>query len=60
VVIRRIVVFSCVLSGYRMPPPTDMPEDVYNLAMRCWELEPQHRPSFDDIYCELSRLVDSV
>jgi len=52
----------CLLNyvGYRMPPPNDMPDAIYNIAMRCWELEPQHRPTFDYIYNELRQLRDVV
>jgi len=55
------MVYTCMLCvGYRMPPPNDMPDAVYNMAMRCWEQEPQYRPSFDEIHRELCQLRDII
>ena len=52
--------FMCECLGYRMPPPSEMPDALYNIAMRCWELEPEYRPSFKEIYDELCQLRDVV
>jgi len=35
-----------VLSGYRMEQPTECPEDMYKLMLRCWQDDPSARPTF--------------
>ncbi len=35
-----------VVSGYRLPCPTDCPADIHALMMQCWDTDPQQRPSF--------------
>jgi tyrosine-protein kinase Fer len=46
--------------GYRMPPPENTPDSVYQLMMRCWDQEPKNRPHFDEIYRELVRIRSST
>jgi hypothetical protein len=35
--------------GYRLPKPKNTPEKVYAVMMQCWNLDPNIRPSFEDI-----------
>jgi serine/threonine protein kinase len=33
-------------TGYRMPQPPRCPQWVYGCMLQCWQIEPDHRPSF--------------
>ncbi|XP_029823368.1 tyrosine-protein kinase Fer isoform X3 [Ixodes scapularis] len=37
-------------TGYRLPSPEHTPGPVYELMLRCWEYNPDKRPSFYDIH----------
>lgn len=34
-------------------PQLKMPADLYSIALRCWSLKPDERPSFENILEEL-------
>lgn len=38
-----------ILAGYRMDKPNDCPADVYEIMKKCWEEEPEKRPTFAQI-----------
>lgn len=38
--------YNKIKSGYRMSKPEHSPHDVYEVMMRCWNSEPEKRPSF--------------
>lgn len=41
----------CVeISGYRLPQPSRMQDDVYELLLRCWDAKPEKRPTFKELY----------
>ncbi|XP_067039370.1 fibroblast growth factor receptor 3-like isoform X2 [Acropora muricata] len=42
--------------GYRMPKPEHVDNDLYQIMMKCWESEPEARPSFSDLTQQLKRL----
>eukprot|EP00123_Amoebidium_parasiticum_P017747 comp23973_c3_seq3/m.42517 comp23973_c3_seq3/g.42517 ORF comp23973_c3_seq3/g.42517 comp23973_c3_seq3/m.42517 type:complete len:272 (-) comp23973_c3_seq3:487-1302(-) len=42
-------VHAAVKAGVRPTQPACCPDAVYSLLMRCWELDPQARPTFDVI-----------
>lgn len=44
--------------GVRLPKPqrVEIPDELYKLMLRCWDSEPEKRPSFNDIYSELCKL----
>uniref|UniRef100_A0A8C6YDG2 Tyrosine-protein kinase n=1 Tax=Naja naja TaxID=35670 RepID=A0A8C6YDG2_NAJNA len=42
-----------VEKGTRLSAPDQCPEDVYQLMLKCWEYEPQKRPSFSTILQDL-------
>ena len=42
----------------RLDPPNHCPRSIYNLMLRCWNLEPKERPLFDSIVTELHALVN--
>ena len=43
-------------SGYRMPAPEGIPEDMYRLMLRCWNYEPEDRPHFPEIHSQVELL----
>ncbi|XP_058012611.1 tyrosine-protein kinase Fes/Fps isoform X4 [Ahaetulla prasina] len=42
-----------VEKGIRLHAPDQCPEEVYQLMLKCWEYEPQKRPSFSTILQDL-------
>uniref|UniRef100_A0A3B4BKD1 Platelet-derived growth factor receptor alpha n=1 Tax=Periophthalmus magnuspinnatus TaxID=409849 RepID=A0A3B4BKD1_9GOBI len=38
--------YNKIKSGYRMSKPEHAPHDVYEVMMKCWNSEPEKRPSF--------------
>ena len=42
--------------GHRMECPHGCPAEVHNLMKRCWQYEPEERPSFPDIVQELKKI----
>ncbi|KAK2182661.1 hypothetical protein NP493_342g02055 [Ridgeia piscesae] len=49
---------SYVMSGRRMSQPQHAPDDVYALISRCWQDDPDHRPSFKNLHVELRDIID--
>ncbi|XP_029005049.1 platelet-derived growth factor receptor alpha isoform X3 [Betta splendens] len=49
--------YNKIKSGYRMTKPEHAPQDVYEMMMKCWNSEPEKRPSFmglsDTVACLL-------
>ena len=43
-------------SGYRMPAPEGIPEEMYQLMLRCWNYEPEDRPHFPEIQQQVDLL----
>ncbi|XP_062571414.1 macrophage-stimulating protein receptor-like [Saccostrea cucullata] len=44
----------------RLPKPTKCPDILYNKMLRCWNFDPDERPSFSDLVIELSEIVSST
>jgi len=49
---------DAVLDGYRLPKPSNCPQKLYLLMLRCWETEPKDRPTFEEIYIQLDALYE--
>ena len=45
-----------VLMGYRLERPKMCPAEVYQLMMKCWQANPEGRPSFGDLYGALRQM----
>ncbi|XP_076810785.1 tyrosine-protein kinase SRK2-like isoform X2 [Clavelina lepadiformis] len=45
-----------IKNGHRMDRPESCPAALYDIMLQCWDLVPQARPSFDDVYKELKNL----
>ena len=42
--------------GYRMPAPEGIPEEMYQLMLRCWQYDPEDRPHFPEIHAKVELL----
>ena len=40
-------VIERVQGGYRMPQPPRCPDELYKMMIKCWDKEPDLRPTFD-------------
>ncbi|XP_048348429.1 tyrosine-protein kinase FRK [Sphaerodactylus townsendi] len=52
--------------GYRIPQPENCPQELYNIMLQCWNVEPQERPTFEtlhwkleDYYADSTAYIDS-
>ena len=45
-----------VVGGYRMPSPDDCPVKIYEWMLACWNVEPEQRPSFKQLYDEIEKV----
>lgn len=53
-------VLKCVKDDLRLSKPDNCPESVASVMNKCWEDDPDNRPSFEKIYAEMSEVaVDS-
>ncbi|KAJ7306354.1 hypothetical protein JRQ81_009698 [Phrynocephalus forsythii] len=50
-------VMKAINEGFRLPAPLDCPSAIYQLMMRCWQQERNHRPKFNDIVSILDKLI---
>uniref|UniRef100_A0A8C5LF77 Macrophage colony-stimulating factor 1 receptor n=2 Tax=Jaculus jaculus TaxID=51337 RepID=A0A8C5LF77_JACJA len=41
--------YKLVKDGYQMAQPAFAPKNIYSIMQACWELEPTHRPTFQQI-----------
>jgi len=48
---------EAVLEGYRLEKPKSCPEEVYTLMLRCWNDDPEQRPSFKEIFKSLTEIL---
>jgi predicted Ser/Thr protein kinase len=49
-----------VISGNRMPIPTDAPDYLSTLISECWASDPKTRPTFDEIVARLAAHFDGL
>ena len=49
-------VFDAVKTGYRLESPDDCSEEIYSQMHLCWKMDPQQRPSFQ----QLSSFFDRI
>ncbi|ESO85259.1 hypothetical protein LOTGIDRAFT_130675 [Lottia gigantea] len=43
-------VLEKIKGGYRMPKPTDCPEAAFEMVLKCWDEDPENRPSFENVF----------
>uniref|UniRef100_A0AAQ5Y061 Platelet-derived growth factor receptor alpha n=1 Tax=Amphiprion ocellaris TaxID=80972 RepID=A0AAQ5Y061_AMPOC len=51
--------YNKIKSGYRMSKPEHAPHDVYEMMMKCWNSEPEKRPSFLGLSENVASLLPS-
>uniref|UniRef100_A0A3Q1IIU1 receptor protein-tyrosine kinase n=1 Tax=Anabas testudineus TaxID=64144 RepID=A0A3Q1IIU1_ANATE len=51
--------YNKIKSGYRMTKPEHAPQDVYEMMMKCWNSEPEKRPSFMGLSDTVASLLPS-
>uniref|UniRef100_A0A3B4X6Q6 Platelet-derived growth factor receptor alpha n=1 Tax=Seriola lalandi dorsalis TaxID=1841481 RepID=A0A3B4X6Q6_SERLL len=51
--------YNKIKSGYRMSKPEHAPHDVYEMMMKCWNSEPEKRPSFLGLSDTVASLLPS-
>ncbi|XP_007550752.1 platelet-derived growth factor receptor alpha [Poecilia formosa] len=51
--------YNKIKSGYRMSKPEHAPQDVYEMMMKCWNTEPEKRPSFMGLSENVASLLPS-
>ncbi|XP_058495284.1 platelet-derived growth factor receptor alpha isoform X2 [Solea solea] len=51
--------YNKIKSGYRMSKPEHAPLDVYEMMMKCWNSEPEKRPSFLGLSDTVASLLPS-
>nr|AAN87556.1 PDGFRalpha isoform 2 [Takifugu rubripes] len=51
--------YNKIKSGYRMSKPEHAPQDVYDMMMKCWNSEPEKRPSFLGLSDTIASLLPS-
>lgn len=51
---------SRVIEGLRPPVPDDMPPRLQSLMTRCWDSNPSHRPTFQNIQNELAQVITAL
>jgi serine/threonine-protein kinase CTR1 len=50
---------DCVVAGQRPDIPQSMPPDLQRLMQECWSNDPEDRPDFMDVICDLREALDS-
>ena len=53
-------VLEAVERGYRMPPPDNCPDALYNIMLSCWKREADKRPTFEHLKYQLEDYYVSV
>eukprot|EP00042_Codosiga_hollandica_P031668 m.194281 g.194281 ORF g.194281 m.194281 type:complete len:750 (-) comp53701_c0_seq1:192-2441(-) len=51
---------TSIEAGLRLERPSRATDSIYDLLLRCWQLEPENRPRFETILLEFPILVQSV
>jgi serine/threonine protein kinase len=46
-------VIQFVLSDNRLEKPTKCPDEIYELMLKCWNKNPQERPTFQELYYQI-------
>ena len=49
----NLQVLEAVERGYRMPPPDNCPDAIYNIMLSCWKDEADNRPTFEHLKYQL-------
>ena len=47
-----------IQQGYRLEQPSDCPNQLYQLMLKCWDSVPEVRPTFSELETEISAMVE--
>ena len=50
---------EAIQQGYRMPPPQNCPDKLYNVMLDCWREEPETRPTFETLQWQLEEFYST-
>lgn len=50
-------VLSKLKQGYRHPEPTNCPDDLYDMMLKCWNENQEKRPTFEKLYNFLEDMI---
>ena len=42
--------------GYRMDPPIHCPDEIFTMITDCWDVDPDHRPTAEELFLQLDEL----
>ena len=56
----NVNVVTQLKSGYRMPCPSNCPQNVYKVMQDCWNKDPESRPEFQSIHDTLQKIQDDM
>ena len=48
-----------VSKGHRLEQPARCPSHVYSLMKKCWDEEPERRPSFEHLFKFLEEMLEN-
>eukprot|EP01087_Luapelamoeba_hula_P011661 TRINITY_DN3197_c0_g1_i1.p1 TRINITY_DN3197_c0_g1~~TRINITY_DN3197_c0_g1_i1.p1 ORF type:complete len:1320 (-),score=346.70 TRINITY_DN3197_c0_g1_i1:38-3997(-) len=54
--IQNQAIIERIIGGTNLPKPAACPDDVYELMLQCWNMDPAKRPSFKEIFLRLREL----
>jgi len=46
--------------GYRLPMPDQTPEELYTIMKECWDLKPEKRPTWSNIFSRMKVLLQNL
>eukprot|EP00056_Hartaetosiga_gracilis_P013539 m.225186 g.225186 ORF g.225186 m.225186 type:complete len:1405 (-) comp13859_c2_seq8:3644-7858(-) len=50
-------VWVSVMEGHRLSKPHNCPRDVYKLMRKCWKHSPNDRPTFEELFEDMKKIV---
>ncbi|XP_038051450.1 tyrosine-protein kinase receptor Tie-1-like [Patiria miniata] len=46
-------------NGYQMTKPSNCDDEIYNLMLMCWQVDPAKWPSFNQLVTRLTSMADN-
>jgi len=54
------IMMEKIQAGYRLPSPKECPEQIYKVQLRCWNQEPNERPTFRVLSEEMNTIREEL
>ena len=45
-----------IKAGKKLEKPSDCPDEIYEIMLRCWQMDPLSRPTFENIVFILKKV----